>query len=81
MLQVYFSDVEQTGETDFVEKPKSIYGTPFGKVAVPKKWTSSNATQFGREGHIHTTHTHTQNKKQGSSIRNWASLKRQQKDV
>ena len=35
--QVYFSDVEKTAETDFVEKRKSIYGTPFGKVAVPQK--------------------------------------------
>ena len=35
--QVYFSDVEKTGETDSVENPKSIHGTPFGKVAVPKK--------------------------------------------
>ena len=33
---MYFSDVEQTGETDFVLKLKSIYGTPFGKVAVPE---------------------------------------------
>ena len=44
---MYFSYVEKTGETDFVEKPKSIYGTPFGKVAVPKKWTSSSATHLG----------------------------------
>ena len=49
---MYFSDVEKTEETDLVEKPKSIYGTPFGKVAVPKKLTSSNATHFGRDGHI-----------------------------
>ena len=29
------------------------YGTPFGKVAVPKKWMSSNnVTHFGREDHI-----------------------------
>ena len=32
-----FSDVEKTGETDFVEKPKLIHGTPFGEVAVPEK--------------------------------------------
>ena len=50
--QVYVSDVEKTRETDLVEKPKSIYGTSFGKVAVHKKWTSSNVTHFGREGHI-----------------------------
>ena len=50
---MYFSDVEKTRETDLVEKPKSIYhGSSFGKVAVPKKRTSSNATHFGREGHI-----------------------------
>ena len=48
---MYFSDVEKTGETDFVQKPKSIYGATFGKAAVPKKSTSSNATHFGREGH------------------------------
>ena len=36
----FFSDVEKTGETDFVEKPKSIYyyGTPFGKVAKILSW-------------------------------------------
>ena len=36
---VYFSDVENTWETDSVEKPKSINGTLliFGKVAVPQK--------------------------------------------
>ena len=51
--QMYFSDVKKTGETDFVEKPKSIRGTPFGKGVVPKKWTSSNVTHFGREGHIY----------------------------
>ena len=50
---MYFSDVEKTGETDSVENPKSINGTPFRKVAVPKKWTSSNATHFGREGYIY----------------------------
>ena len=43
----------RTGETDSVEKPKSIHGTPFGEVAVPKKWTSCNVTHFGREGHIY----------------------------
>ena len=47
-----FSDVEKTGETDFVEKPKSLYGTPFGKLAVPQKCPSSNPTHFGRYGHI-----------------------------
>ena len=49
---MYFSDVEKTGETDFAENPKSIQGTPFGKVAVPKKWKSNNAIHFGREGYI-----------------------------
>ena len=44
---MYFSDVEKTGEIDLVEKPKSIYGTPFGKLAVPQKITSSNVTHFG----------------------------------
>ena len=39
---MYFSDVEKTGETDFVEKPK---------VAVAQKWTSSNVTHFGQDGH------------------------------
>ena len=33
------SDVEQTGKSDFVEKPKSTYDTRFGKVAVLKKFT------------------------------------------
>ena len=35
---MYFSDVEKTGETDFVEKPKSIYymTPPLGKWLVPK---------------------------------------------
>ena len=47
-----FSDVEKSGEIDSVEKPTLIYGIPFGKVAVPKKWTSSNVTHFWREGHI-----------------------------
>ena len=27
------SALEKTGETDSVEKPKSLHGTPFGKVA------------------------------------------------
>ena len=27
------------------------YATPFGKVAVPHEWTSSNVTHVGREGH------------------------------
>ena len=35
--QVYFSDVENTGETDSVENPKSIHGNPFGKAVVPKE--------------------------------------------
>ena len=48
-LCVYFSDVEKIGETDFIEKPKSIYRTPFGfgTVAAPE-WTSSNVTHYGR---------------------------------
>ena len=33
---MYISDVEKIGETDFVEKPKSIYGTPLGKWLYPK---------------------------------------------
>ena len=48
-----FHDVEKTGETDFFEKPKSIYYMDilYGrKLAVPKKVTSSNPTHFGREG-------------------------------
>ena len=49
---MYFADIEKTGETDSIENPKSIHGTPFRKVAVPKKWTSSNATHFRRESHI-----------------------------
>ena len=28
---MYFSDVEKIGETDFIEKPKSIYGTPLSE--------------------------------------------------
>ena len=48
-----FYDVEKTGETDSVEKPKSIHRIPSGKVAVPKRLTSSNVTHFGREGHIY----------------------------
>ena len=44
--------MKEREKTDFVKKPKLICGTPFGKVFVPKKWTSSNATDFGREGHI-----------------------------
>ena len=46
---MHFSDVENTGETYFVEKPKSIYGTSFGKVTVyiyisqpPVRMTCSN---------------------------------------
>ena len=53
VLHMYFSDAEKTGETDFGEKPKSIYGSPFGKVAIPKRLTSSSVTHFGREGHIY----------------------------
>ena len=53
---MYLSGVEKTGETGFVEMPKSVYGTPFGKVAVPKKSTSSNVTHLGREGHIFSSH-------------------------
>ena len=34
---MYFSDVEHTGETDFVEKPKSIFvAPPLGKWLYPK---------------------------------------------
>ena len=47
---MYFSDVEKTGETDSVEKPKSINGTLFGKVTVPNKSTSSSVTHFGWGG-------------------------------
>ena len=50
---MYVSDVEKTEETDSVEKPKSIHGSPLGKVAVPKQWTSSNVTPFGWEGHMY----------------------------
>ena len=38
--QVYFYDAEKTGETDFVQKPKSIYyyGIPFvGKSGCTQK--------------------------------------------
>ena len=35
--QVYFSDAEKTGETDFVEKPKSIRGTPFWESGCTQK--------------------------------------------
>ena len=60
MWQVYISDVEKTGETDSIEKPKLMHGTPVGKLAVPKKWTSSSVTHFGREGHmyIYVTRSH-----------------------
>ena len=48
---MYFSDVEKTGESDSVGKPKSIRGIPFGIVAVPEKWINSNGTPFAPEGH------------------------------
>ena len=55
---MYFSDVKKDWRNWFHWKAKidiMAVGTPFGKVAVPKKWTSSNETHFGREGHILTT--------------------------
>ena len=32
-----FSDVEKTGKTDSIEKPKLIHGTTYGKIPVPKR--------------------------------------------